>query len=294
MTLSVNSIALETPGTFLAGRTALTKGTMLLPYSINQVVNGLTRGISMMEATQNVAKRFSTVLRDAGTGLGALLTPAVLSSVQVQIKKGGLVAYSVITPTLTSVGTSGLVDVAFTSSHLDTLGVAAVNITGPGLLPNDELFVDVVAFNKNDPVRAGLTSLPNASAGTSLGLPLKQDVDAVSVAVNAHTDAVLPSPAAVRDAVLDALLSDHSTPGTVADGIAIAAGLLQGNFMMDNVINGANGLASARLRVWRAESGVPMTGGGTGEGEFAEFQVLTTYTDPGKVLVHRVVRVVGT
>jgi hypothetical protein len=340
--------------------------------TIMQIVNGLNYRTVMQEAKQNVAKHFSVVMRDPTTGLGAALTSTIVTGLTVQIKKGSLTSYSTITPTLTIVGTTGLLDIAFTGPHLDTLGVAAVNVSGPGVLANDDLFIDVVAIDKTDSVRGGMTALPNAAAagagglptlgasipnanagasgglplqggavpnanagasgglptlgasiptanagasgglptlggaipnatsGTSGGLPTKQNVDddatAVIAAVNAHTDAALggsfPTTAAIRDAVLDALLSDHSTQGSVADGIAIAAGLLQGNFVMDNVVNtDPNGQTSARIRLFRNGTAAgAATGGGTGQGEFATLLVTTTYSAPGKVTIHKVVR----
>lgn len=278
----------------------------------------------MQEAKQGVAKSFSVVMRDPSTGFGAPLPGSILGGLVVLMKKGGATSQITITPTLTAVGTGGLLNIALTASHLDTIGVAAINITGPGVLPNDDLFVDVVAFDKNDGVRGGLSALPNSAIGTQAGLSTKQNLDdtatgvnahtdgatsAVTTSVNAHTDgatsavttavnahvdaalAALPSPTDI----LDALLADHAAIGSVADGIAVAAGLLQGNFFMDSVVNDANGQTSARLRLWRDAGGAGgATSGGSGEGEFATFQVTTTYAAPGKVTTHRVVRVVGT
>ncbi len=43
--------------------------------------------------------------------------------------------------------------------------------TAPGALTNADVAFDVVAFDRNDSVRAGLTALPNAAAGASGGLP---------------------------------------------------------------------------------------------------------------------------
>lgn len=382
-------------------------GDVQMMLTVYQIANGYNRGVNVQEATQSVAKHFAVVIRDPASGLGMALTSAVVSGLTVQIKKGGLTSYAVITPTLTIVGSTGLLDIALTASHLDTLGIAAVNITGPGVLPNDDLFVDVITLNKTDSVRAGLTALPNAAAaaagglptlggaipnvtagangglplqgsavpnanagangglptlgaaipnvtagangglplqggavpnanagaagglptvgatipnaaagasgglptlggaipnataGTSSGLPTKQNVDddasAVIAAVNAHTDSALggvPTAASVRDAVLNALLSDHATPGTIADGVALAAGLLQGNFLMDDVDNSnPNGQTAARLRVFRSGTDVAAaTPGGTSQGEFATFIVTTTYAAPGKITSHKVVR----
>lgn len=383
-------------GVFLASPGALNVAPMSRSadvqstVTVSQIVNGLNYRTVMQEAKQNAAKHFSVVLRDPSTGLGAVLTSAIVAGLTVQIKKGSLTSYSTVTPVLSIVGTTGLLDMALTASHLDTLGVAAVNVSGPGVLANDDLFIDVVAIDKTDSVRAGLTALPNAAAaasgglptlgasipnvnagangglplqggsvpnanagasgglplqgsavpnanagasgglpllgasiptanagasgglptlggaipnatsGTSGGLPTKQNVDddatAVIAAVNAHTDAALggsfPTAASIRDAVLDALLSDHSTQGSVADGIAIAAGLLQGNFVMDSVDNtNPNGQTSARIRLFRNGTAAgAATSGGTGQGEFATLLVTTAYSAPGKVTIHKVIR----
>lgn len=95
----------------------------------------------------------------------------------------------------------------------------------------------------------------------------------------------------ITTAILDALLSDHAIVGSVADGIAIAASMLQGNFFMDQVGNSSNGQTAARIRCFRSGAATSAaTAGGTGEGEFAIFQVVTTYVGVDQVQTHRVVR----
>ena len=96
----------------------------------------------------------------------------------------------------------------------------------------------------------------------------------------------------VTNAVLDELLSGHAIIGSVGDGIAIAAGLLQGNFFMDQTNNSdPNGQTFARLRVFRTgTAALAATPGGSGQGEFATFLVTTTYVGPNKIATHRVVR----
>lgn len=112
-------------------------------------------------------------------------------------------------------------------------------------------------------------------------------VDSLAQAV-----ATLPSVASIRDAVLNALLENHTIVGSVADGIAIAAGLLQGNFFMDNTAHDANGQTSARMRIWRsaAAMGTPTPGAAGLEGAFAAFLVTTTYSGPNKIATHTVAR----
>lgn len=96
----------------------------------------------------------------------------------------------------------------------------------------------------------------------------------------------------IANAVLDALLTGHAVVGSVADGIAIAAGLLQGNFYMDQTNNtDPNGQTQARLRVFRTGAATALaTDGGSGQGEFATFIVTTTYIGPNKIATHRAVR----
>jgi hypothetical protein len=96
---------------------------------------------------------------------------------------------------------------------------------------------------------------------------------------------------AVRDAVLNAVRSGFVTSGTVGEGIALAASLLQGNYYMDTVTNTTNGQTAARLRCFHTGAATTAaTAGGTGQGEFATFLVTTTYTGPNKISEHRVVQ----
>ncbi len=97
---------------------------------------------------------------------------------------------------------------------------------------------------------------------------------------------------AIVAAVLDELLTAHAVTGSVGDAIAIAAGLLQGNFFMDQTNNtNPNGQTAARLRIFRTGvAAAAATDGGSGEGEFATFLVTTTYAGLNKILTHRVVR----
>lgn len=130
--------------------------------------------------------------------------------------------------------------------------------------------------------------------GTPAGASVSDDIANINLGTAAILSAVaaLPTEGEVRDAVLDALLSDHAIVGSVADGIAIASGLLQGNFMMDNTSNTDDGQTAARLRVWRsaaAMSGATVGGFGA-QGAFAIFDVVTVYSGPNKVTSHKVTR----
>jgi hypothetical protein len=100
-----------------------------------------------------------------------------------------------------------------------------------------------------------------------------------------------PSAAVVANAVLDAARSGHVGVGTVGEGIALAASLLQGNYYMDNVTNTANGQTAARLRCFHTGAAAQAaTAGGVGEGEFATFLVATSFSGPNKITDHRVVQ----
>jgi len=102
----------------------------------------------------------------------------------------------------------------------------------------------------------------------------------------------LPLAPAIAAAVLDDLLTAHAVVGSVGDAIAVAAGLLQGNFYMDQTNNtDPNGQIFARLRVFRTGAATALaTDGGSGQGEFATFNITTTYTGPNKIATHRAVR----
>jgi hypothetical protein len=475
-----------TSGTAFSPPVALTNGEQgsyigLTPLGlgVDAVYNRSGRSGRMQEVTINTPTIASVFMQSAldgqgQTGLAALLTIR-------QKKPGG--SFSVITPTVTERG-FGRYDIALLSAHLDTLAVSDFHITAPGAFPNDDLQVNVIAINKNDAVRAGLSALPSSAFGTPDGLPSAEQISNIGVTgaalnttaasrvittgtetgvlanastldavfhtftdvagvidfyyefnlsatpnaagvsaqwkgyltsnndsmkvfawnwvsstwdqtgvipgadtvvvygfdvllTNAHTSAGLvrlrftntglttatfatdrillgyavtpssatgianqvwdslraghqqagtfgetlpnaaaggvsglplldvnldvganvrhwlgaaPSPA-VAAAVLDALMSDHALVGSVADGVAIAAGLLQGNFFMDQTANTANGQTAARMRVFRTgTAAAAATAGGSGEGEFATFIVTTTYTGVNKIATHRVVR----
>lgn len=146
--------------------------------------------------------------------------------------------------------------------------------------------VNVVSMS-TDAVTAGALA---ASAVTEIQSGLA--TAAALTAAQSAIIAAIPSATTIRDAVLNALLEDHTTVGSIADGIALAAGLLQGNYYVDNVDNtNANGQTAARLRLFRNAAALAgVTAGGSGEGEFATFLVETTYEGFNKIATHKVVR----
>ena len=121
----------------------------------------------------------------------------------------------------------------------------------------------------------------------------RMDANVGAMQANVITSGALDATAAteIANAILDAARTGHVAVGSVGEGIALAAALLQGNFYMDNVTNTSNGQTAARLRVFHTGSAAAAaTSGGTGEGEFATFLVATTYSGPSQVTEHRVVQ----
>lgn len=115
---------------------------------------------------QNTAISVRVLMKgtDSGKGVAGL-------TLTTKIAKGGASTYTTITPAVTDMG-SGIYMLALTTGHMDTLGLANFHISAPGAFDNDELVVDVIAIDKTDAVRLGLTSLPNANAGANTGLPV--------------------------------------------------------------------------------------------------------------------------
>lgn len=83
-------------------------------------------------------------------------------------KDGG--AFASITPTVTERG-DGWYSLALTTSHTDTLGDLAIHVTSTGADPSD-VVCRIVAIDKADAVRGGMTALPNAAAAAAGGLPI--------------------------------------------------------------------------------------------------------------------------
>lgn len=103
-----------------------------------------------------------------------------------------------------------------------------------------------------------------------------------------ESDGAAPTVNQIRDGILNALLSGFAIQGSVGDAIALSAGLLQGNFLIDTVTQdpGGNGQTSARIRVFRDAAAT-----NAGAGEFATFTATTTYSGPNQITTHKVVRV---
>jgi hypothetical protein len=120
----------------------------------------------VLELTQNQPAVISVFMQDIESGQGL----AGLAPTMVVLLKKSNAAFASSTPTITD-RTLGWYDLSFLAASFDTLGEGTLHITGPGAQPNDETKFKVIALNKDDGVRAGLTALPNVAAGSLGGLP---------------------------------------------------------------------------------------------------------------------------
>ena len=186
---------------------------------------------------------------------------------------------------------SGIYRYTFSQAETNYDTVIAVRLKKTGYA-TQSFFVPIEIITVDD-VNTAITSL--ASQVTTVIATLATLATAAQANTIIASVAALPSAAAIRDAVLNELLSNHSIEGSVADGIAIAAGLLQGNFYIDNVDNNdPNGQTTCRMRLFRSGTAtLAATDGGSGEGEFATFTVETEYAGPNKIKTHRVYREAG-
>lgn len=123
--------------------------------------------MSIVQVLQNTPMTLSVFMRDA-TGVG--LTGISTSAFVIKQKKSNQSSFSVITPTVTETGL-GWYDLAITAGMTDTYGKSPLDISAPNALTRDDIVLDVIALNQfTDPVRAGLSALPNAAAGGVGGL----------------------------------------------------------------------------------------------------------------------------
>lgn len=204
---------------------------------------------------------FATTNPTTGTALAADVLPTVAV-----VAAPTLLGYA---PTVTSLG-GGLYYATVVATTLNGFAVgnacaAWVTATVAGVTASDGI---------------GAFKVATASVDT-----LNTAVAAVAATVNAQV-------AATTTAILDAMLTNHTLVGSVGDAIAVTAGLLQGNFYMDQTNNSnPNGQTSARIRLFRTNvATAAATSGGSGQGEFATYTVTTTYVGLNKVATHKVVR----
>lgn len=202
--------------------------------------------MQIIPAYQSTAISISVFMRDANTdqGVAGLAAQLVITS-----KKNGA-GFLTVVPTITDRG-NGWYDVALTSSMVDTLGYMPLRIFVTPMVgqapvqENDENTVLVQAINVLDGVRAGLTAIPNATAGASGGLPeldsnLLMDVDVkrwLAVAPNALASGNVPAdvvawlgsaPAVLTaNGYIQSVLLRWLTDNTGGTPLALISGLVQ-------------------------------------------------------------------
>lgn len=127
------------------------------------------RGI-VLEVLINTARLIYIFMRSSSTGAG--LGGEAGSMVITASKNGG--AGAVITPAIVDLSSSlgaGWYTLAMTAGQLNTLGQMALHIVSSNTTPNDDVLLNVIAVDKTDAVHFGLSSLPNAAATSTGGLP---------------------------------------------------------------------------------------------------------------------------
>lgn len=133
----------------------------------------------LREVTVNIATTVSTYVIDKQSGDPHLVSAGDLAATVVRLKKVGS-GFSTISPTITARET--FVDISLTALNLDTLGICDLTVDIPGCIVAP-IRLNVIAMNKADSVRAGLTALPNTSPGAGAGIATFNNVDAVGTAV---------------------------------------------------------------------------------------------------------------
>jgi len=124
----------------------------------------------VLEVLLNTARLIYVFMRSSSTGSGLA---GEAGSMAITASKNGS-AGATITPTITDLGSTlgaGWYTLALTSGHLNTLGQMALHIISSNTIPNDDVLLNVIAVDKTDAVHFGLSSLPNAAAAASGGLP---------------------------------------------------------------------------------------------------------------------------
>ncbi len=153
----------------------VTVGKIALREAAYISVSGLPSGTGagptrndMIEVKQSTAVEVRVYMKGTDTERGL---SGGSSTMVVNLCKTGESSHSVIAPAITDLG-YGWYALALTTTHTNTLGIATFHITMTGAFSNDELTLNVIAINKQDAVRMGLTALPNATAGANTGLPV--------------------------------------------------------------------------------------------------------------------------
>lgn len=126
----------------------------------------------LVPVLQGASIEIDVFLIDTITGMGFLGSASQIVS---QIRPTGG-SFGTFTPTSVTAKGNGRFAIIVPAANTATLGLAGLRFTttalqgNPMAQPCDDYTLDVVAFNKQDAVRLGLTSLPNAAAAAVGGL----------------------------------------------------------------------------------------------------------------------------
>lgn len=126
------------------------------------------RSGQLLEAKVSTAVHVRVFMKSTGDGQAL---PGLAAVLVIQIAKSGDTSFSTISPTVTDLG-SGWYDLFLTTTHTNTLGLANFHVTAPNAVPNDDLVLNIIAVDKFDAVRFGLSALPASNAGGSGGVPV--------------------------------------------------------------------------------------------------------------------------
>ena len=123
------------------------------------------------------------------------------------------------------------------------------------------------------------------SAGTAGGLPMGFEIKTGALA-----DKIFGLPYDVADSVWDALQADHKIAGSFGDLVRRIVALQKEHYYIDNTnYNNEGLLLFGRIRLFENEAAVNnATYGGSGEGEFATYELTTTPKTANPERAHQV------
>jgi hypothetical protein len=206
-------------------------------------------GQKMLYSTlQNAAVEIDVVLIDTVTGQGFL---GLASQVVSQIRNPGG-NFATFSPTSVTSRGNGHFSVVIPGSATSALGINALRFTTssaqaqPMAQANDDYSLDVVAYNKQDGVRLGLSALPNAAAGANTGLPV---VGSQVPNANAGANGGLPvQGGAIPNAGANAV---GGLPIVTAVSQGTGGGQIKPNSMLDNYVYGVSSGSTGKAVSWR-------------------------------------------
>ncbi len=151
-------------------------GFYLLPF--NADVFPLPE-LKMIDAYQSTNLSVRVFMRSKDTGLGFGFSSGV-SSVVCKLCKNGDGSYSTITPTVTHVG-GGMLNIALTGTHLNTLGIATLRVEHFACFTNDESAINVLAVNQYDKYHGRFPSGAIVTDGSNTATTFKTDLVQVTL-----------------------------------------------------------------------------------------------------------------